>query len=89
MVGVWIGVIVSIYYGGEAVIRHYTLRLLLAAYGYLPVRLVPFLEAMDAHDLIRRTGASYRFIHRTFQEHVAALTDEAIAGLAAGVSQGG
>lgn len=87
--GITFGVLGGVWYGGEAVIRHYTLRLLLAAYGYLPVRLVPFLEAMDTRDLLRRTGASYRFIHRTFQEHVAALTDEAIAGLAGGVSQGG
>ncbi len=69
-------------YGGGVVIRHYVLRLLLARYGYLPGRLVPFLEAMAAHDLIRSGGAHYRFIHRTFQEHVAALTDETIAALA-------
>ena len=31
---------------------------------------------------VQRAGAHYRFIHRTFQEHIAVLTDEQIAALA-------
>jgi hypothetical protein len=31
--------------------------------------------------LLQRAGAHYRFIHRTFQEYVAGLTDERIAEL--------
>ncbi len=70
------------YYGGAAVVKHYLLRLLLALHRLLPLRLAPFLEAMRDRILLQRAGAHYRFIHRTFQEHVAALTDERIEALA-------
>ena len=40
------------------------------------------MESMRARILVQRGGAHYRFIHGTFQEHVAALTDEQIADLA-------
>ncbi len=62
-------------YGGAAVIKHYSLRLLLALLGLLPLRLVPFLEAMRERILLQRAGGHYRFIHRTLQEHIAAMTD--------------
>ena len=70
-----------IYNGGEVVIKHYLLRLLLAVYRLLPLRLIPFLEAMRERILLQRAGAHYRFIHRTFQEHVVALSDERIAAI--------
>ncbi len=68
----------SLAFGGMAVFLHYYLRLLLHLYRLLPLRLIPFLEAMRERILLQRAGAHYRFIHRTFQEHVAALTDERI-----------
>lgn len=68
--------------GAEAVVKHYALRLLLHAKGLLPLHLVPFLEAMRDRILVQRAGAHYRFIHRTFQEHIATLTDEGIERLA-------
>lgn len=45
------------------------------------MRLVPFLEAMRERILVQRAGAHYRFIHRTFQEHIAGLTDERIEAM--------
>ena len=69
----------SLVYGGDTVIQHYALRLLLYHNYFLPLRLVRFMEAMRARILVQRGGAHYRFIHRSFQEHVAALTDERIA----------
>jgi hypothetical protein len=68
-------------YGGVAVIRHYFLRTLLALHHLLPLRLIPFLEAMRERILLQRAGAHYRFIHRTLQEHIAALSDERIEAL--------
>lgn len=72
----------SLVYGGETVIQHYALRLLLYHNYFLPLRVVRFMESMRARILVQRGGAHYRFIHGTFQEHVAALTDERIADLA-------
>jgi hypothetical protein len=84
VMGVMIGVIrCVIHYGGAAVIKHYLLRLLLALHRLLPLRLVPFMEAMRERILVQRAGGHYRFIHRTFQEHLAGLTDERIAAIAA------
>jgi hypothetical protein len=76
--GVLFGVLI---YGGEAVVKHYVLRLLLHVNTLLPLSLVPFLEAMRARVLVQRAGAHYRFVHHTFQEHIAALTDERIERL--------
>lgn len=69
------------FYGGAAVSKHYLLRLLVALHRLLPLRLIPFMDAMRDRILVQRAGAHYRFIHRTFQEHVAALTDERIEQL--------
>lgn len=73
-------VLISVLFG--TVIQPYLLRLLLALSGSLPLRLVPFLNDMSDHILLQRAGASYRFIHRTLQEHIAELTDERIEALA-------
>ena len=77
-----IGPYVVLYYGGQAVFSHILLRLLLARHRLLPLRLIPYLEAMRERILLQRAGGHYRFIHRTLQEHIAALTDERIAALA-------
>ena len=80
--GVLFGVLGGVQiYGGVAVIRHYFLRTLLALHHLLPLRLIPFLEAMRERILLQRAGAHYRFIHRTLQEHIAALSDERIEAL--------
>jgi hypothetical protein len=71
----------SLVYGGATIIQHYALRLLFYHNYLLPLRVVRFMEAMRARILVLRGGAHYRFIPGTFQEHVAALTDEGIADL--------
>lgn len=80
LIGVQLGVMGGVLggglrYGGAAVIKHYVLRLHLALLRLLPLRLVPFLEAMRERILLQRAGGHYRFIHRTMQEHIAAMTD--------------
>jgi hypothetical protein len=63
--------IVFLYFGGLAVIQHYTLRLLLNQYNILPRRLVPFLDNMKDRILLRRIGGGYVFIHRMLMEYLA------------------
>jgi hypothetical protein len=77
--GITLGTLTGLqYYGGVAILKHYLLRLLLLLHHVLPLRLIPFLEAMRERILLQRAGAHYRFIHRTLQEHIAAMTDEQI-----------
>lgn len=85
-VGMLIGIVLGVlegsrFYGITPVFKHYILRLLLALHHLLPLRLVPFLEAMRERILMQRAGGHYRFIHRTLQEHIAALTDDRIERL--------
>lgn len=81
--GAWVGGLFgALRYGGRAVLQHYLLRLLLHLNRLLPFRIISFMEAMRERILVQRAGAHYRFIHRTFQEHIAALTDEKIEELA-------
>ncbi len=50
-------------FGGVPVFQHWALRLLSAARGFLPIRLVTFLNAMTDMMLIQRVGGGYRFRH--------------------------
>jgi hypothetical protein len=69
--GILIGIFVALTFGGQAVLRHYILRLMLALAGVMPLRLIRFLE--DARSLIflQRAGGSYLFIHRLLLDHFA------------------
>ncbi|MCB8978823.1 MAG: NACHT domain-containing protein [Ardenticatenaceae bacterium] len=65
-------------YGGETVVRHYSLRWLLARQEIIPFPLrdqglVTYLDDMAAHILLRRVGGGWVFIHRTLLEYFAAL----------------
>jgi hypothetical protein len=44
--------------------------------GWLPWRLVPWLDEMVARGLLRRVGGGYIFIHRSLLEYFAALADD-------------
>ena len=62
-------------YGGEEIVQHYLLRIVLAVQRDTPSlsKLIPFLEAMSRRILLVNAGAHFRFVHRTLQEHFAAL----------------
>jgi hypothetical protein len=65
-----------IFYGGQAVIKHYVLRWLLARQGVLPFpfqdrKLIAYLDEMAARLLLRRVGGGWIFIHRTLLEFLA------------------
>jgi len=62
-----------IYYGGNTLLRHYTLRFILARNNLLPWRLVPFLDHCVDLIFLRRVGGGYIFIHRLLMEHFAEM----------------
>lgn len=63
------------WFGGLAWCQHWALRFILARRGWLPWRLVPWLEEMVARGLLRRVGGGYIFIHRSLLEYFASLED--------------
>ena len=64
---------ISIYYGFSPVIKHCILRFLLAWNRILPIKLVPFLDAMAERIILRKVGGGYIFIHRYLLEYFANL----------------
>jgi hypothetical protein len=66
----------GLHYGGYAVIQHYTLRFLFYRNGYLPLRLVPFLDYCAERIFLRKVGGGYIFVHRLLMEHFASLYSE-------------
>lgn len=64
------GSVVAALYGGKPVAQHLVIRAGLAAEGKLPLRLVPWLEAMVDAGILRRVGGSYVFMHAKLAEHL-------------------
>jgi len=73
---IWLGVglIVGLNRGGAAVIKHAVLRLILWLRGYIPFRLVKFLDQSTNLVFLRKAGGSYIFVHRMLLEYFADLT---------------
>lgn len=76
-IGLFCGLIFWWNYGAGAVVRHYTLRFILARNNLLPWRLVPFLDHCVDLIFLRRVGGGYIFIHRLLMEHFAEMYVEA------------
>ncbi len=55
--------------GANTVLQYY--RLCLRWEGQLPLRLVPWLEAMHQRKVLQRVGGSYHFLHKQLQEYLA------------------
>ena len=77
--GLFIGVLAALRDGGLDVIQHYTLRLMLAGRGYMPLACARFLDHAVALALLRRAGGGYLFIHRLLLEHFAELPGAELA----------
>jgi hypothetical protein len=58
--------------GGNDILRHYVLRLMLHSSRILPLRLSKFLEYGTRLRLLVRTSGSYQFWHAQLREHLAA-----------------
>lgn len=64
---------ICIFGGGQAYLRHYTLRFVLARSGKIPYLYANFLNYCTERLLLQRVGGRFRFLHRTLQEHFAAM----------------
>jgi hypothetical protein len=74
--GLKFGVIFAIVIGGEQVIRHYLLRIVLTAWQCTPLNLVPFLDHAAERIFLRKVGGGYIFVHRMLLEYFASLEEE-------------
>jgi hypothetical protein len=59
--------------GGQALIQHVALRLVLWSNGYAPPRYDLLLNYCTERLLLQRIGGRYRFMHRTLQEYFARM----------------
>jgi len=71
-----VGVPAALVFGGVDIVRHFTLRWLLARAGHFPWRAVDFLDRGVSLVFLRRVGGGYAFIHRMLLEYFAALPPE-------------
>ncbi|MFL5541882.1 MAG: NACHT domain-containing protein [Longimicrobiaceae bacterium] len=67
-----IAVIAALWNGGLEVVRHYVLRMVIAASGAAPFRLVQLLDGAAQRILLQKVGGDYRFLHRNLQDYFAA-----------------
>ncbi|MEO1591372.1 MAG: hypothetical protein AAFU71_08790 [Cyanobacteria bacterium J06632_22] len=61
--------------GGESVIQHLALRIVLTLSGYTPWNYARFLNYCVERRLLQRIGGRYRFIHRELQDHFANMAE--------------
>ena len=73
VVGFVLGLPLAVRYGGNAFIQHFLIRYVLSLNGFLPWRLVKFLDYATDLIFLHRVGEGYIFIHRTFMEHFAEM----------------
>jgi hypothetical protein len=59
--------------GGLTIMRHYTMRLLLAHTHTFPLHAQRFLDDATARVLLRRVGGGYSFVHRRLLDYFASL----------------
>jgi len=63
-------------YGGETVVRHTLLRLILWRSGAIPWNYTYFLDHCAERIFLRKVGGGYIFVHRLLMEHFASLYTE-------------
>jgi eukaryotic-like serine/threonine-protein kinase len=62
--------------GGQACIRHFTLRFLLWRKGNIPWNYFRFLDYATDRIFLQKVGGGYIFIHRMLMEHFAQMSDQ-------------
>ena len=67
------GLVYGLVNGGDAVIKHYVLRLILSLNGHIPWNIAHFLDYATERIFLQKVGGSYIFIHRLLLEHFAAM----------------
>ncbi|MFF8633593.1 NACHT domain-containing protein [Streptomyces pilosus] len=76
LLGVLFAVVRGFRYGGLAVLRHWTIRAILAYRGRTPYRYRRFLHAAEERVLVHRTDSGFFFPHRLLQLHLAAPVEQ-------------
>jgi hypothetical protein len=74
--GLSVGLILTLYFGGYAVIQNLTLRFILWLCGHIPWNYARFLDYAAERIFLRKVGEEYIFIHRLLQDHFASLYQE-------------
>ena len=74
--GLFFGVIQGMIGGLQSGIKHFILRQLLYANGFAPWNYARFLVSCSDCLLLQQVGGRFRFIHKTVQEHFAAMDFE-------------
>lgn len=86
-IGLILGLVLGLFfYGGIAILQHYTLRWVLAWHHILPFpfhdqKLVTYLDAMNDLIFLKRIGGGWVFIHRSLMEYFASLHPDFQGGL--------
>ena len=70
-----VGVYVGYFYGFNAIISHFSLRLILSTSGYLPGRLVKFFQYASDLILLRQVGGGFDFIHPYLLDYFANMEE--------------
>ncbi|MER7764506.1 hypothetical protein [Streptomyces sp. NPDC097619] len=74
--GLLFAVVRGFRYGGLAILRHWSIRLVLAYRGHTPYRYRRFLAAAEHRALLFRGDSGYSFPHRLLQEHLDTTAEE-------------
>lgn len=85
IIGAGFGVLAFLWYGGFDVIQHLLLRLFLWRAQHIPWNYAHFLDYCADKIFLHRVGGGYVFIHRLIMEQIAALREEEIAQITAGM----
>ena len=62
--------------GGEAVIKHVLLRVILTVQGLIPWNYSKFLDYATASIFLQKVGGGYLFVHRLLLDHFVSLGKE-------------
>jgi eukaryotic-like serine/threonine-protein kinase len=71
-----VGVVVGLNRGGSAVIKHYSLRLILWLNGYTPLKFIKFLDQCAKLIFLKKVGGGYIFVHRMLLDYFADLNTQ-------------
>ncbi|SLM45459.1 membrane hypothetical protein [Nitrospira sp. ND1] len=75
VIGLVFGLGIGLSRGGSAVLKHYSLRLILWTTGATPLRFISFLDHCAKLIILKKVGGGYMFIHRTLLEYLSELPD--------------
>ena len=74
-----LGLIALLWFGGQDVIQHFVLRLLLYRFGKMPLNYAHFLDyAANELNFLQKVGGGYMFVHRYLLEHFASMAEEVV-----------